>query len=71
MQISGNEHLTSLDVSRGSWLRRDSLQNAACDCESNIPFVLDSQRVTCVGTPSANSIAASWHGARRKKNKGV
>jgi hypothetical protein len=32
-----------------------------------IALIIDNQQLTLVGTPPANSIAASWHGAREEE----
>jgi hypothetical protein len=66
MQLSRNEHLTSLEVSQGSQLRRDSLQNPCAQLNADITLVIDNQQLTFVGTPPAHSIAASWHGASER-----
>jgi hypothetical protein len=67
MQISRNEHLTSLEVSQASQLRRESLQNPRAQLNGDITLVVDNQQLTFVGTSPASSIAASWHGASERQ----
>ena len=63
IQMPRNEHLTSLEVSQQSVCVGTAYKILACDRDSYIPFIPDSQRVTWVGTLRAIAIGASWHGA--------
>ena len=63
MQMSRNEHFTSLEVRSTVSCVGTAYKILACDRDSYIPFIPDSQRVTWVGTLRAIPIGASWHSA--------